>query len=791
MLDLLPQARLSGPMRGLDGDLDSPGVTLSRESLDGDRVPQPPWFDGLWRQSLGEGPAVPPRSRATPSRIDDVEFLTLAPADGGLHRLFAALPSAALVVRARVRAAAGKTQAKLWIVSHARSAPSASELRAELKWFDEVGLGHAFAREVPIGGSSEWRDVEVVLPPVPQRRSISISLMPGEHPLDVDAIEVRTVLFARAVVSRARLAGDESTAPARRLIEVAQSSVDTLLLPAGAEVNFPLSLPAEPSHLIAMFGAVGAAEGGRAAIEVRVDGESVGRFERDAASMGAAQPLPLESIDLARFAGRSIELSFLSSAIEGDEAQLLTFLGSPRIVAAPRVTPPVTPESGATDIASSEARHVIVVSLDTLRADALGCYGRAGACTPVLDELAARGARFETVWSPSSYTLPTHASMFSSQHPLIHRLLSSDDRIDPRRTAMLARRLRDAGFATAAFTGGGFVAPEFGFASGFDLYSVDDPMGRTRIKRGAAPKGTSMRAASTPPLEPALEWIRAHATVPSFLFLHTFFVHNYAPSAEFLRPFSDPAARWLDDDPVALREALLKGDSIAAARLRALYAGTVAQVDHELIGRLQALLEQLGIADETLLCVVADHGEEFGEHGNVGHGHELWSESTRVPWILAGPGIAPCSIDAPVELTDVAVTLAARLALPPEARAFGRDALFPGDTARPPPVQILGRPDRATRRESLVAGPWQLLRWHREGRDVETRLFHLVDDPAAASDRAMDESELRGRLEARLDQQLIAMQALLSQLPTCDTPEGRGLSEEQRQLLRELGYLDE
>ncbi|MBM4014510.1 MAG: sulfatase [Planctomycetes bacterium] len=775
LLDHLATARIRGDLREFDPDRLGGAVGAARR-FDADAMLREPWFDGAWQEALAAGETPGERSSARRSEAAGAAWIAIPPGRHGYHAIFPAAADQTFEVRARLRVGSGVLPT-LRIVMHARAAPE-TDLALGVRQFDEHGLAVATGSLCGGPDAAGFSQLAALVPPRSGRHSISISLLADDDgAIDVAAVEVQPLEFKAAVAARPRFAHDRSASPLARVLEVAGSAADALLLPPGFAVGFPVALPAEGARLTLRAGALDADGARTATIAVDLDGTELAAWERKAAPIGAAQPLDLIEVALPRGVRRMAELRFRSRVAAGDEAAVVPFVVAPRLV-----------------VAEPAPRHLVLLSIDTLRADALGSYGNATAATPTLDGLAARGTRFAQVWSPSSYTLPTHASMLSGQHPLLHDTLGAMDRIDPAATTLLAERFRAAGFATAAFTGGGFVAPHYGFAAGFDTYSVDDPQGRTTLRRDARRLSPSMRAATTPPLAPTLEWLRAHAAQSTFLFLHTFFVHNYAPAPAYLARFADPAARHLDDDPIALRNALLAGDAVAAARLRALYAATVAQVDHELVAALLQQLERLGIADSTVVAIVSDHGEEFGEHGNVGHGNELWPESTRVPWLLAGPGVPAQVIEEAVVLDDVAVTLAARFDLPATARTSARDALTEGDGRHPAPLQVLGGRGggSGTVKESLVAGPWQLLRWRRKDaadQAPRTSLHHLGDDPCAQHDRSRVEAEMLRRLTERLDRQIEGLGALRE--ANGDPGAGEGLSEEQKAILRELGYLDD
>ncbi len=778
LLDQLDRARFDGPLQGLDGELDAAGVTRSCDREEFDTAPNAPWFDGAWRDELLAGESPERRATGESAHEEGLRFLRLEPRDEGLHRFFAAPAAASLVVRARLRAPPGAGGAALFVLPHGCAAPEGADLAVALRARSEeaIDAAQAVLMEPRLGG--EWVDVSLTLAPRPGRRSVSVSLIPSEEGLDCDFIELREVAFPAAVAAASRPTFDAGRDPRRRTLELAQSTVDALLLPNGTDATFAVALPPEPADLVYACGALAALSGPELRFEITLDGVPIALDTVRAAPLRAGQPLRLHRADLAGGAGRTAQLKISTRGAP----DAVGFVVSPRIVARERAVP-------AAD--AVPAFNLVVLSIDTLRADALGCYGTAAANTPQLDALAARGARFERVWSPSSYTLPTHASLFSGQHPYVHGLLDLGDRLDPQRTLMLAQRLRAEGYATAAFTGGGFVAPSYGFGAGFDLYSVDDPMGRTQLRRDRPRPAPSLRAVDQPPLEPALDWLDHHAGAPFFLFLHTFFVHNYTPAPAWLQRFDDPSQVVAGDDPIALRAALLRGDAAALRRLRALYAATVAQVDAELVGAVLRKLAALHLLDRTLVCVVADHGEEFGEHGQTGHGHALYVESTRVPWLLAGPNVEPGLRMEDVELADVAPTLAARLSLTGDPRVLARDVFAPASDDPSPPLLVLGKPDAPTRQAALHLGAWKLMSRQFDGGEPQLALFELDRDFAEKEDLSGVQPARRTGLARRLAAEIAALREAAQRLPSQESRSGGALSEEERAALRELGYLDD
>ncbi len=317
-------------------------------------------------------------------------------------------------------------------------------------------------------------------------------------------------------------------------------------------------------------------------------------------------------------------------------------------------------------------RNLILVSLDTLRADRLGCYGYQREdgipVSPHLDAFADQSRRFSRARTVASYTLPSHATMMTGLYPAVHAVVDSQRRLVDGVHDVLAQRLQRAGYETAAFTGGGFVSYEYGFHLGFDRYSTLDPLlSPTDPMRNAFPRpndrafnDASYARAS---LDAALEWMATRAESPFFLFLHSFLVHNYHPTVDREQRFvrEDPLDflatdrdlhHW--DRELAKQDLAIPPELIGV--LRDLYDATIHQADAE-FGRLVAFLKEHQLWDRTVVLVTSDHGEEFGEHRGLLHGRTLYEEVMQIPLMLRVPGMRNAVIDAPVDLTQIAATL--------------------------------------------------------------------------------------------------------------------------------------
>ena len=262
-------------------------------------------------------------------------------------------------------------------------------------------------------------------------------------------------------------------------------------------------------------------------------------------------------------------------------------------------------------------RHVLLVTIDTLRADRVGAYGYEKARTPHLDALAAAGLRATGAYATAPVTLPSHASMLSGRYPPGHGARHNGVAMGEG-VPTLATVLKAAGFATGAFVSAFPLDRRFGLAAGFDVYG-------DRWARGPDGRPADERAGQLT-VDEALAWRRTTGDARTFLWVHLFEPHAPYGDAASGRPLSD---RYDDE---------------------------IAEADRQ-VGR---LLDGLGAARaDTLIVVTADHGEAFGEHGEIGHSLFVYDTTLQVPLILAGPGAARGLLPDPVSLVDIAPTVLA------------------------------------------------------------------------------------------------------------------------------------
>jgi choline-sulfatase len=285
--------------------------------------------------------------------------------------------------------------------------------------------------------------------------------------------------------------------------------------------------------------------------------------------------------------------------------------------------------------------NVVIVTLDTTRADRLGAYGYPRAETPNLDALAGRGTLFREAYAHVPLTLPSHASLMTGLLPTRHGVRDNGTFVVPRELAMVTERFRDAGYHTGAFVSAFVLDRRFGLARGFDRYDDDVP-GQDAAKAGD-PSERSVRAEAT--VDRAIHWLGAGDARPRFMW-----VHLYDPHAPYEAP--EPFAGRHPDAP---------------------YDGEIAYTDAQ-IGRLLQALEGSGSRAPWLVVVVGDHGEGLGDHEEMTHGYFVYGNTQRVPLIISLPGHVPAArtVDGVVRVVDIAPTVLEIAGLPPLPGADGR-----------------------------------------------------------------------------------------------------------------------
>jgi len=325
-----------------------------------------------------------------------------------------------------------------------------------------------------------------------------------------------------------------------------------------------------------------------------------------------------EKIDLSEYADKKLNLIFLTENLEEKEQVppdklALAFWENPLIY---------HPEP--------DNLKVILISLDTLRADHLSSYGYNRNTSPNIDELARDGVLFENTYAQCPWTLPSHMSMLFSLNSASHQVYYNNQKVDSSLPS-LASFLQKAGFITYAFTGGGYVSSIYGFSKGFEWY--DDPI------RGQNTSSNQNEAENL--FAYTSDWLKKNKDKSFFLFLHTFQIHgpydSPSPWNEMYLKKTDP---W---EKIGLRVFLDRnGEDYSFSpeeknNIISLYDGEISYTDATLIKPLVNRLKELNIYKNTLLIITSDHGEEFQEHGGWLHGRTLYNELLRVPLLIKFP----------------------------------------------------------------------------------------------------------------------------------------------------------
>ncbi|MEO8430640.1 MAG: sulfatase-like hydrolase/transferase [Acidobacteriota bacterium] len=289
---------------------------------------------------------------------------------------------------------------------------------------------------------------------------------------------------------------------------------------------------------------------------------------------------------------------------------------------------------------SARPKNVLVITLDTIRADRLGAYGYAKIHTPAIDSLAKRGVLFERAIAAAPLTLPSHTSLFTGTYPVFHGVRDNGDFVVPQDLTTMAELFAARGFRTGAFVGAFVLDSRWGLKQGFQTYADDfDVHQENLISIG------DIRRPGNQVVDRALAWLREKPSGPFFAWVHLYDPHSpYDPPSPFREQYPD--------DP---------------------YVAEIAFADSQ-IGRLLAELDASGERKRTLVVFAGDHGESFGEHQEKGHGFFAYQQTLRVPLILALPSGRPSGVrrEETVSLVDVLPTIAGIVDLPLPREVQGR-----------------------------------------------------------------------------------------------------------------------
>lgn len=496
-------------------------------------------------------------------------------------------------------------------------------------------------------------------------------------------------------------------------------------------------------------------------------------------------------------AGRQVTLK-LSLAAEDDGA--LGLWGSPAVR---NLESPLAAASGGPPVPAG----VIFILADTLRADRLDLYGHSRPTAPFLKQMAKKGAHFEDVIAQASWTKASAVSLFTSLYPSSHNANDFLDRL-PSSAVTLAEVYRAAGYATVGLSSVPFTGQFVNLHQGFETLHETDFLNESKNAREYVDR--------------LARWLESHRGVPFFAFLHIFDPHSpYEPRSPFNAIWSDPqwhhehrfnqmqVRRFIEEPGLKVTGTPTRAELETAALDSAAYVerelewydGAIRAMDVE-VRRLFERLRELGLREKTLVVFASDHGEEFHDHGRMFHGQSIYGELINVPLILHyPPSIAEGTVvKETVELIDVMPTLLdfSGLTAPEQAQGESLRPLLvvggreswkrsPAFSEKPATTHFGTPAPRDTESTAILFEGWKLIHNSRRAAGApEFELYHRRDDPLDQNDVAAQNPDV----VARLREHLAAWQKLvLAQRLEADDDAAQGLSSEEMERLRALGYL--
>jgi choline-sulfatase len=511
----------------------------------------------------------------------------------------------------------------------------------------------------------------------------------------------------RSSASLARVSLGPATAteplPERSALEPAEQNLGgttrrAFALPGPGRLSFFVQVP-QSGKLALAYGAQAA--GASVAVRVVRDGASARTLFQGPASAGRFTE---GSWDLTAEAGRAVRLDLVGTAGA-------TLWAQPRLVAA---APPPAP------VPDRNIRTIFLYMVDTLRADKLRVYNpKTRVETPNFDAFAADATRFAWAHVPGTWSLPSHASILTGVYPSVHKATAHEARLDPK-VPFLAEILKKAGYRTALFSSNGYVSGKWGFDRGWDEVR--------NFIRESLPNGADYL------WKTATKWMDAPANQhqPWFLYLATIEPHViYNPKKEFLarywqKPYRGPIRPNISGVQLGyIKAGTLKITDNDKAYLEALHDAEITQAD-TLFGAFIADLKTRGLYDNSAVIVFSDHGDEFWDHGDVGHAQGVYQELVHVPLIIRAPGLFPTGkvIETDVEAMDLFPTLLEMAGLPAPRGTQG-SSLLPlvydelGHSPRPAFSQNLGltRGLKVARYRFIHSGPERI------------ELYDEIEDP--------------------------------------------------------------
>ena len=424
--------------------------------------------------------------------------------------------------------------------------------------------------------------------------------------------------------------------------------------------------------------------------------------------------------------------------------------------------------------AHAEKPNVIVILVDTLRADHLEPYGYGKDVSPNVAKWASEAVVFDNAISQNAWTVPSVATLLSGVYPQAHKCLMFEEGKEVEMDTlsddqdMLAEQFKAAGYTTSAIVKTKVIAAERGFGQGFDSYTF------VPGSQAWGPAGQELTDAT-------IAWLDKQAD-PFFLYLHYMDPHSpYQAPGDYFEKYASGSGSTLTGSHEEVRAFKTGGATPSDAdieRLYALYDGEIAYWDVQ-FGRLLDALEAQGKADNTVIVLTADHGEQFGEHGGWFHEH-LYQENIHVPLAISAPGAKARHIDTRVQQMDVAPTVASLAGVEHGQHWQGRDLAKAVAGAKAPEGDSYA--EYAHKKTLISPDGYKIILG--EGGDL---MYDLNKDPGETKNIVATEAATFNELKARLVKLWEESKALSSNFAEAEAQE---LAEEDVEALRALGYIE-
>jgi choline-sulfatase len=411
--------------------------------------------------------------------------------------------------------------------------------------------------------------------------------------------------------------------------------------------------------------------------------------------------------------------------------------------------------------------NVLLIVVDTLRADHLGAWGYERNTSPAIDGIAADGIRYTTGISQAPWTTPSMGALMTSLYPSALGILG-DRSVLPDDVTLLPEILNDAGYRTGAVISHSFCSSKWNFDQGFDDFNESNVLGHDAITSPGVTEG-------------GLDFLEKQTDEPFFLWLHYFdphFAYALHETTDFTpdSPYDGRVKSSLKFSKLARIQDSLDDDDLA--QLDRLYDSEIAYTDAH-IAMVVDKLRALDLYDDTVIVFTADHGEEFMDHGRLGHAKTLYQELVNVPLIVKCPGWEPGVVDVPAGNIDVLPTVLACLNRDVPGDISGSVLPRSSDSEHHP---IFSETQRGTRPRSIVSGQYKLI--HNTKRNKGYELYDLRADPGEQRDLSKRQPDVFDRLKTELS----AWERKVSNRPRQSTDVE--LDDEERARLEALGYLD-